>query len=86
MAQNFRNAEAQNFRNLQPGVYKISELYKSADVVGLVKIVSGNSEDYQHTVYKGGDPEFQRDASRSDCLFWPLRWRATGLGIRSVPS
>ena len=37
----------------EPGVYKISELFKSADVVALVKIVSGDTESYDHTVYKG---------------------------------
>jgi hypothetical protein len=47
------SAQSQVVTITEPGVYKISELYKSADVVALVKIVSGNSEDYQHTVYKG---------------------------------
>jgi hypothetical protein len=36
----------------EPGVYKISELFNSADVVALVKIVSGDTENYHHTVYK----------------------------------
>jgi hypothetical protein len=47
------SAQSQVVTITEPGVYKISELFKSADVVALVKIVSGNSEDYQHTVYKG---------------------------------
>jgi hypothetical protein len=37
----------------EPGAYKISELFKSADVVALVKIVSGDTESYDRTVYKG---------------------------------
>jgi hypothetical protein len=37
----------------EPGVYKISELFNSADVVALVRIVSGDTENYDHTVYKG---------------------------------
>ena len=37
----------------EPGAYKISELFKSADVVALVKIVSGDTEGYDRTVYKG---------------------------------
>jgi hypothetical protein len=37
----------------EPGVYKIGDLFKEADVVALVKIVSGDTENYNHTVYKG---------------------------------
>jgi hypothetical protein len=37
----------------EPGVYKIGGLFKVADVVALVKIVSGDTENYDHTVYKG---------------------------------
>ncbi|HSZ63926.1 MAG TPA: hypothetical protein VK828_19155 [Terriglobales bacterium] len=37
----------------EPGVYKISDLFKAADVVALVKIVSGDTESYGHAVYQG---------------------------------
>jgi hypothetical protein len=37
----------------EPGVYKISDLFKDADVVALVKILSGDTENYEHAVYKG---------------------------------
>ena len=37
----------------EPGVYKIGGLFKVADVVALVKIVSGDAENYDHAVYKG---------------------------------
>lgn len=37
----------------EPGVYKIGELFKKADVVALVKIVSGDTESYDRAVYKG---------------------------------
>src|SRR5579872_5017549 len=37
----------------EPGVYEISDLFKDADVVALVKILSGDTENYEHAVYKG---------------------------------
>ena len=37
----------------EPGIYKISDLFNGADVVALVKIVSGDTENYDRTVYKG---------------------------------
>jgi len=37
----------------EPGVYKIGDLFKEADVVALVKVVSGDTENYNHPVYKG---------------------------------
>jgi len=38
------SAQSQVVTITEPGVYKISELFKSAHVVGLVKIVSGDTE------------------------------------------
>jgi hypothetical protein len=38
---------------IEPSVYKIGDLFKEADVVALVKVVSGDTENYGHTVYKG---------------------------------
>lgn len=38
---------------IEPSVYKISDLFKEADVVALVKVVSGDTENYNHPVYKG---------------------------------
>lgn len=46
------SAQSQVVTITEPGVYKISELFNSADVVALVKIVSGDTESYDHTVYK----------------------------------
>lgn len=37
----------------EPSVYKISDFFKAADVVALVRIVSGDTESYDHAVYKG---------------------------------
>lgn len=36
----------------EPGVYQLAELYKFADIVALVKIVSGDTENYEEAVYK----------------------------------
>ena len=38
---------------IEPGVYNIGDLFKEADVVALVKVVSGDTENYRHPVYKG---------------------------------
>ncbi len=37
----------------EPGVYQIGDLFKEADVVAFVRIVSGDTENYDHAVYKG---------------------------------
>ncbi|MFY9647323.1 MAG: hypothetical protein WAK29_19235 [Terriglobales bacterium] len=47
------SAQSQSTTITEPGVYKISDLFKTADVVALVKIVSGDTESYEHVVYKG---------------------------------
>ena len=37
----------------RPGIYEIGELFKAADVVSLVHILSGDAENYDCAVYKG---------------------------------
>jgi hypothetical protein len=37
----------------EPGVYRIADLYRSADQVALVKVLSGDTESYEDAVYKG---------------------------------
>lgn len=37
----------------EPGIYKVGDLFKAADVVALVKVVSGDTENYDCAVYKG---------------------------------
>jgi hypothetical protein len=49
----FASAQSRSVTITEPGVYKISDLFKAADVVALVKIVSGDTESYDHAVYKG---------------------------------
>jgi hypothetical protein len=37
----------------EPGVYKLDELFKAADAVAVVKVLSGDTENYEKAVYKG---------------------------------
>jgi len=37
----------------EPGVYELGDLFKAADVVALVKVLSGDTENYDCAVYKG---------------------------------
>jgi hypothetical protein len=47
------SAQSQVVTITEPGVYKIGDLFKAADVVAVVKIVSGDTESYDCAVYKG---------------------------------
>jgi len=47
------SAQSQVVTITEPGVYKIGDLFKEADLVALVKIVSGDTESYDCAVYKG---------------------------------
>jgi len=47
------SAQSQSVTITEPGVYKLSDLFKAADVVALVKIASGDTESYDHAVCKG---------------------------------
>ncbi len=47
------DAQTQPVTITEPGIYKIGDLFKAADVVALVKIVSGDVENYECAIYKG---------------------------------
>jgi hypothetical protein len=52
----FRPVRAQNtitMTNTEPGNIKLESLFQMADTVALVKVVSGDTENYPKTVYKG---------------------------------
>jgi hypothetical protein len=36
----------------EPGIYRVEDLYKRADIVAVVQIVSGDTENYETAVYK----------------------------------
>jgi len=54
----------------EPGVYRIRDLFRGADVVALVKIVSGDTESYDHTVYKGVVIQSFKGAPRGATLYF----------------
>jgi hypothetical protein len=71
----------------EPGVYELSDLFKQADTVALVSIVSGDTESYSTAVYKAEVvTSFKRCCCWQDRLLRPLRWRATRVGVHSVPA
>ena len=37
----------------EPAVHTIGDLFKNADIVAVVKVLSGDTENYEHAVYKG---------------------------------
>lgn len=47
------SAQSREVTITEPGVYKISDLFKAADIVAVVKVLSGDTENYDHAVYKG---------------------------------
>jgi hypothetical protein len=47
------SAQSRQVTITEPGVYKIDDLAKNADVVAVVKVLSGDTENYEHAVYKG---------------------------------
>jgi hypothetical protein len=46
-------AQTQTVTITEPGVYKIGDLFKTADIVALVRILSGDAENYSCAIYKG---------------------------------
>jgi hypothetical protein len=46
-------AQLQTVEITEPGIYNVSELFKQADIVAVVKVLSGDTENYEHAVYKG---------------------------------
>lgn len=47
------SAQSREVTVTEPGVYKIRDLFKAADIVAIVKVLSGDTENYEHAVYKG---------------------------------
>jgi hypothetical protein len=57
----------------EPGIYKLEDLYKKADIVALVKILSGDTEHYAVTVYKAEVVEgFKGAAAKQIVYFGPF--------------
>src|ERR1700680_3849084 len=64
------SAQSQSVTITEPGVYKIIDLFKAADVVAVVKIVSGDTESYDHTVYKGEVIQSFKGMSRGAAVYF----------------
>lgn len=47
------SAQTQSVTISEPGLYTISDLFRDADIVAIVKVLSGDTENYEHAVYKG---------------------------------
>src|SRR5689334_19620070 len=51
-AQRFSARQSREITITEPGIYKLADLFKKADVVAILKIVSGDTENYDCAVYK----------------------------------
>ena len=54
----------------EPGIIELSNLFKMADTVGLVKVISGDTENYAAAVYKGQVLKNFKGATVGDILFF----------------
>jgi hypothetical protein len=54
----------------EPGVYKLKDLFANADVVAVVKVLSGDTEHYEHAVYKGEVIQSFKSASRGATVYF----------------
>jgi hypothetical protein len=54
----------------EPGIYELSDLFKGADTVALVKIVSGDTETYNTAVYKAEVVKSFKGKKAGDSLYF----------------
>jgi hypothetical protein len=59
-----------NITTREPGTYTLEELYKTADIVALVKVVSGDTEHYDMAVYKAEAVEGFKGASAKQIVYF----------------
>jgi hypothetical protein len=75
----------------EPGVYELGELFKFADTVALVKIISGDTETYGVSVYKAGIVKSFKGAAAGETVYFGP-YVGTRLGweyivfLRNVPN
>ena len=71
----------------EPGVYQLADLFKSADTVALVKIVSGDTETYSRAVYKAEVvKELQGRCNGRGSLLRSVCRNQTRIGVYRVPA
>lgn len=83
-------AQLREVTNVEPGIYKITDLFKAADIVAIVKVVSGDTENYEHAVYKGVVVQsFKGPSSGAIVYFGPFDGERLGweyfLFLRNAP-
>lgn len=67
------SAQSREVAVTEPGIYKISDLFKAADIVAVVKVLSGDTENYEHAVYKGEVVQsFKGPSSGATVYFGPF--------------
>lgn len=54
----------------EPGVIKLDNLFRSADTVAVVKVVSGDTENYATAVYKGEVLKALKGASQGETVYF----------------
>ena len=69
----FRPAYAQNAKTVtitEPGIIKLEKLFQMADTVALVKVVSGDTQNYAKAVYKGEVVKSFKGAATGDTVYF----------------
>ncbi len=66
----FACAQTRSVTITEPGVYEIGELFKTADVVALVHILSGDAENYDCAVYKGEVVQSFKGSQRGTIIYF----------------
>lgn len=56
--------------NTEPGIYSVDGLFRSADIVAVVKILSGDTEHYEFAVYKAEVVQGFKGTAQGDTLYF----------------
>jgi len=72
-------AQTRSVTITEPGIYEIGDLFKTADVVALVRIVSGDAENYSCAIYKGEVMQSFKGSQKGMIVYFgPLTGRRLG--------
>lgn len=59
-----------NVSNVEPAIYSMSDLYRHADKVAVVKVLSGDTEAYEMPIYKGKVVTAFKGLSAGDTIYF----------------
>jgi len=62
--------QPQEVTNAEPGIYNLADLFKRADTVALVKVVSGDTENYKVAIYKATIVKSFKGGAAGDIVFF----------------